>query len=108
MEAAVIRNADAITVINDPICNDLAAKYPNEAHKFITISHGFDPDDFYRIERIPSEKFTILYASSLYRRRSPEAFLKVLKEAVEENSDTRANIKIQFVGDVSGAQKMTE
>jgi hypothetical protein len=27
---------------------------------------------------------------------------------VEENSDTRANIKIQFVGDVSGAQKMTE
>ncbi len=108
MEAAVIRNADAITVINDPIRIDLEAKYPNELHKFVTISHGFDPDDFHRVKRTLSQKFTILYAGSLYGRRSPEVFLKVLKETVEENGELRANIRIHFVGDVRSAQKVTE
>lgn len=108
MEAAAMKNADAVTVINDPIRNDLARKYPDEAQKCMTISHGFDPEDFHLLERELSEKFTILYAGSLYGRRSPEVFMKALKEAVEENEDMRAHTRIQFVGDVSDAQKMTE
>ncbi|MBU7017898.1 MAG: glycosyltransferase family 4 protein [Theionarchaea archaeon] len=108
MEAAVMRNADAITVINDPIRIGLEAKYPNELHKFVTISHGFDPDDFHRTKRTLSQEFTILYAGSLYGRRSAEAFLKVLKKAVEENGELRGNVRIHFVGDVKSAQKVIE
>lgn len=106
MEKAVIENADAVTVINDFIRNDLAAKYPEQADKMMTVSHGFDSEDFASIVKKPSATFTIVYAGSLYGRRSPDVFLKAVKDLIERDRDLRDTMRIQFVGNVDVVRTM--
>ncbi len=109
MEASVIKNADKITVINDLIKNDLAVKYQDQPiKKFITISHGFDSEDFQNIKTMPSKKFTITYTGSLYGRRNPKIFLEAIKEIIEDNKDMKNKLKIQFIGNVHIAKKITD
>jgi len=109
MEAAVIRNADKITIINDPIRNDLITKYHDQTpEKFITIPHGFDPEDFQDVETLSSKKFTITYTGSLYGRRSPKNFLEALREIIEENKNMKNELRIQFIGNVHTAKEIAE
>lgn len=107
MEAAVMRNADAVTVINDPIREDFEKKYPEQAEKCVTVSHGFDPEDFQHRERSPSKRFTILYAGSLYGKRSSGVFFSVLKD-LAENEEVRDDLRVQFVGGVGEAQERVD
>jgi glycosyltransferase involved in cell wall biosynthesis len=108
MEKAVIENADAVTVINDFIRKGLAAKYPEQADKMITVSHGFDSEDFASIVKEPSATFTIVYAGSLYGRRSPDVFLKAVKDLTESDSNVRDTMRIQFVGNVDAVKPMVD
>ncbi|MEW6620713.1 MAG: glycosyltransferase, partial [bacterium] len=72
-----------------------------EKEKFITITNGFDPDDFKGItlERL-SEKFTMSYIGSFYRGRTPEYFLKALTELIEENQGIEKEISVIFLGEI--------
>lgn len=109
MESAVIRNAEKITAINDPIRNDLIGKYPDQTpEKFMTIPHGFDPEDFQDVEKLPSKKFTITYTGSLYGRRSPKTFLEAIKEIIEDDKNMKSELRIQFIGNVHIAKEIAE
>ncbi len=109
METSVIQNADKITIINENIQNDLIIKYPEQAHeKFYTISHGFDPEDFQNIKKEPSNGFIITYTGSFYGRRSSKIFLEVIKEIIDNDSNIRNDLRIQFVGNVSESKKIID
>jgi glycosyltransferase involved in cell wall biosynthesis len=109
MESAVIRNADKITAINDPIRNDLIVKYHDQTpEKFMTIPHGFDLEDFQDVEKSPSKKFTITYTGSLYGRRSPKTFLEAIKEIIEDDKNMKSELRIQFIGNVHIAKEIAE
>ena len=109
MEASVIKNAEKITAINDPIRNDLIGKYPDQTPgKFMTIPHGFDPEDFRDVEKLPSKKFTITYTGSLYGRRSAKTFLEAIKEIIGDDKNMKNELRIQFVGNVHTAKEITE
>ncbi len=108
LEAAVMKNTDAMTTINDSIRKSFAVKYPDYARKFSTITHGFDPEDFSTIQRKPHNTFTIVYAGSFYGRRSPEPFLTAVKGLIEEDKDLKDHMRIHFVGGVQHLQKMVD
>ncbi len=109
METSVIQNADKITIINENIQNDLIIKYPEQAHeKFYTISHGFDPEDFQNIKKESSNGFIITYTGSFYGRRSSKIFLEVIKEIIDNDSNIRNDLRIQFVGNVSESKKIID
>jgi len=110
MERAVITTADRITAINDSLKNDLRNKYSGEpAEKFVTITHGFDPQDFPATnskKESSSGKFIITYAGSLYGRRKVDIFIYAIKELLEENEDLSGKLNIKFVGGVLPAERL--
>ena len=80
---------------------DFTNTYPNEpADKFITITNGFDSDDFKGIStRRIDKKFTITYAGIIYEYLPMENFLRALKELVVENTEMAGNTRVIFVGE---------
>ena len=110
MEKAVITMADKITTINDSAENDLRNKYSSEpAEKFVTIAHGYDPQDFQTVDSKKSPtsgKFTITYTGSLYGRMKVDTFMYAVKELLKENEDLSGKLNIKFVGSVLPAERL--
>jgi glycosyltransferase involved in cell wall biosynthesis len=110
MEAAVMRAADRITTINDPIRQDIQRKYSKQpAEKFITIPHGFDPEDFVdsnSTKKASCNRFTLTYTGSLYGRRKIDTFAYAIKELIDEDSSINEKLNIRFVGNVLPARTL--
>lgn len=99
MEKAVIRNADKATTTNPLFAEGFMRKYSDEPkEKFVTIQHGFDPDDLQKLEKTVEPKFVMTYTGSLYGLRKPDAFLKAVSELSSEDRDLKGELKIRFVG----------
>ena len=81
LEKFVIKYADKVISTTELMTLDFANTYPNEpADKFVTITNGFDPDDFNGIfTKRTYKKFTITYAGTLYAgRQDPKDFFTAL------------------------------
>ena len=101
MEEAVIRNADKVTTTNPFFAKGFIRKYSEEPkEKFVTIQHGFDPDDLQKLETTVEPKFVMTYTGSLYGLRKPDAFLKAVSELLSEDRGLKDKLKIRFVGSV--------
>jgi glycosyltransferase involved in cell wall biosynthesis len=99
MEYKVLQRADKIISVSEPIKNNLMNKYPRiEKSKFITITNGFDPQDFRDFKRDKSSKFTITYGGSFYGKMTPIYFLAALRKIVDEDPGIEENIKCNLVG----------
>lgn len=110
MEAAVVSNAERITTINEPMTGEMRGKYPDQpSEKFVTVSHGFDPEDFRGAElyqKASPDKFTMTYTGSLYGKRNVDMFLYAIKELIDEKGIHSEKINIRFVGNVSSARSL--
>ena len=101
MEEAVIRNADKVTTTNPFFTKGFIMKYSDEPkEKFVTVTHGFDPDDFQKLETIVEHKFVVTYTGSFYGPRKPDVFLKAVNELLSEDPSLKDQLKIRFVGSV--------
>jgi len=99
MEKVVIRNADKVTTTNSFFKNGFIQKYLDEPKgKFVTITHGFDPDDFQKVETTGEHKFVVTYTGSLYGTRKPDVFLEAVNELLSEDPSLKDQLKIRFVG----------
>ena len=75
--------------------------YPQESpDKFLSISHGFDPDDFRHVRSNQNREFTILYTGSIYGRTDITPFLLGIKKALEDTEGFAADLKIKLYGGV--------
>lgn len=102
MEAFVIRNADTVVSVTRRIIENFRDRYSREKlDKFVCITNGYDPSDFVAINpQNKNRKFTVTYAGSLYRYRSPEYFLMAIKELFTDNPEFSKNVKLVFLGDI--------
>jgi len=99
MEQAVIRTADKITTTNPFFTEGFTRKYSNEPkEKFVTIIHGFDPDDFQKLETTVEHKFVMTYTGSFYGLRKPDTFLKAVSDLLSKHPDLKDQLRIRFVG----------
>jgi glycosyltransferase involved in cell wall biosynthesis len=99
MEEYVLTQADYITVATDLIKDDLIQRYPFVKPKIETLTNGFDPEDFEKLElQKQSSKFRIAYTGSIYGDLTARTFLGALKELIIENEELKKNIEIVFVG----------
>lgn len=106
MEQAVIRNADKVTTTNPFFTKGFITKYSNEPkEKFVTVTHGFDPNDFQKLETTVEHKFVMTYTGSFYGPRKPDVFLKAVNELLSEDSSLKDQLKIRFVGSVGRSIK---
>jgi glycosyltransferase involved in cell wall biosynthesis len=103
MERAVIRAADHVVLLTDHLRDSLRQRYPEEpAEKFVTITNGFDGQDFAALPPIaPEPVFTVVYAGTLYYRRSPQALIAALGALVASGRIPRADIQVVFAGEIA-------
>jgi glycosyltransferase involved in cell wall biosynthesis len=95
--------SDLVVSTTDGITEDFRTRYNKEnPNKFITLTNGYDPEDFDQLQREQDRKsgkgFCIVHTGVLRRERSPKFFLCALRQLIEENPEVENFIKVIFVG----------
>lgn len=103
LEKLVLRNADRVVCTSEDIVTDFRRKYPHmDAHKFVVITNGFDPDDFAVVARVgadsPEGKFTISHTGILTGKRNCFGFLEGLRLFLDKRPDARPRMRVLFIG----------
>ena len=99
-EAAVVRNASFVVSVNDRMTRRFADRYRRQRPgKFVTIPNGFDPFDFERLSADDDDSlFRIVYAGSLYGKRSPAKILEAFRRFLRETPGARDHAEFSFLG----------
>jgi glycosyltransferase involved in cell wall biosynthesis len=100
-EYRALKAANKVIVTNRRIKEKLINDY-----KFVTfdevyiIPHGFDPEDFTRVEHVdkPNDKMLITYAGLFYEFITPKYFIQAFKKILIEYPSIAENIRLSFVG----------
>jgi hypothetical protein len=100
MEERVVRTADRVVSVTEPITTDFLERYPDQPkEKFLTIPNGFDPGDFDFGAPAPDTKhFTITYAGTMYGSTSPRVFFRSVRRLLKESPEWRRVLRLRFVG----------
>jgi glycosyltransferase involved in cell wall biosynthesis len=100
MERKVVENADAITLTTDRMADKFRRTYADvDPTKFVTISNGYDAEDFSSIRPAANpKKFTLTYIGSFYHERTPEPLLRAVSELVAGGKIPADALEIQLIG----------
>ena len=102
LEHEVLKNADAVVVVNRRIKERLIARYQFLTHDTVHIlPTGYDPHDFQVARRFPvarSSRMRITYCGSLDTRHTPKHFFSALARIFAKHPETRDHIEVSFVG----------
>lgn len=114
LETAVIKNANRVIDVSEPITQMHKERFPQYlANKAITITNGYDPDDFSDViqtEYQNDSKIRMIYFGKLFKNRSPINFLKALAMLRDEYPHIEQQLEVLFVGqfDQSGSKEHQE
>lgn len=100
-EYNALKAADRIIVTNRKIKEKLLNTYPFLTFEdVVIISHGYDKDDFDKIEAQPKplNKMVLMYSGIFMVYNTPAYFLKAFKQLTIERPDIASNIELHFVG----------
>jgi glycosyltransferase involved in cell wall biosynthesis len=105
LESKVIKRADRVvlTTVSLTQCFKRILREVRE-DKFLTITNGFDEDDFLGMRNrfsINEHKIIISHAGTLYLNRDPEPFFKVLSNLIKEGEIGKQDIEVHLIGDYS-------
>ncbi len=102
LEHLIIRHASKVICVLAPMYKDYKAHYPEYYRKFITITNGFDVDDFKGVVPIKRDgRFNIVYTGRLPARCSLSSFFNAVKLLEKTQPELVSNIHITFVGELS-------
>jgi glycosyltransferase involved in cell wall biosynthesis len=99
-ERKVITKADVI-IANAPLaCETLAAAFPAQSGKMVSITNGYDPEDFADITppRPVNGSLSILHAGELYLGRDPRPFLDALQALRRSGHLANTSLHLRFLG----------
>ena len=68
------------------------------ARRVVTITNGFDPDDFADVSVTPSESFVISHVGTLALDRDPTILWKALSECCKEDASFARDLRVELVG----------
>lgn len=105
LEYRVLKNCDTCITTTNKVAKTFKEKHPQFKEKIITITNGFDPDDFIELKAQKFDKFTLLYSGTFYGDYNPLDFLKALKQLYEENAEVKKNIQFIFIGTMDNDAK---
>lgn len=100
IEKKIVTHADKVISVAGRMSQAFVECYPElEKSKFVTISNGFDPDDFSGLSKPKnSYKFRITYTGTFYLGRTPSLFLRAVRELFCEKKIPREEVEIVFIG----------
>ena len=97
LENSVFKNADCILTVS----NSLKKEFDQKATRVEVITNGFDDEVVTNTLITLDEKFSISYIGLLPKQSNPKFLFKVLSTLCAEDTDFKANLKLNFIGDIS-------
>jgi len=102
IEEKIVRNADKVITMA-PIFGEMLSKHSKQLNKFVTITAGWDPDDFTFVDtnvdsKTTTQKFVVAFTGMFYRTFVPDSFLLSIHELIEDGLVSPEKIEILFVG----------
>jgi len=96
-EPIVLRNASKVICASDTILKKYQIVYNNQKEKFLTITNGYDPEDFNNIKPKKYKEFTIVYTGKF---RCNEALLdpSFIFKSLKILYDKGINIRFVHIG----------
>lgn len=100
LEKKVLNKANLIVFTTEPMQNEYSGKYSSHKDKMVTITNGFDSEDYKNIviENKKSDKLHFVYSGTISNKQVPTPFLLGLLRAIEIQSEIINHIKISFIG----------
>ncbi|HRI63231.1 MAG TPA: glycosyltransferase [Polyangium sp.] len=107
LEPALLRRAAMIVTATDEFRTNLLERIPSlDPERIVTITNGYDPDDFPELAQdpllhsLPERKLVMTYAGTTFRHTSPRGFLAALRLLEERNPSILSRLHVRFVGRV--------
>jgi len=104
IENFVISTSDKAITVTQLFTEIMRDRYPGEdRNKFVTITNGFDADDFKDVKGIytRSNKFTISYVGSAMGIQTLRYFIDAIEELISEKDDLAQHLHLSFVGRIN-------
>lgn len=101
LEGYAVRHCTRITAANASYINSLTDEYPEvDQHKCVVITNGYDTDDFVDIEEDLeiNDRVTIVYAGTVWKGNSLEAFCSALKLLLDKIPDLARMLRVKIFG----------
>jgi glycosyltransferase involved in cell wall biosynthesis len=100
LERRVISTSSCVVSATRQITDDFLARHLDQpVEKFVTITNGFDEEDFQLDGAKPDRAhFTITYAGTMYGSTSPRWFLEAVAQVLAERPEWRNVLRLRFVG----------
>jgi len=116
-EPIVIRYAARVVCATRILQKEYQVAYTKQSAKFITITNGYDPDDFAAVAPVRFMTFTIVYTGKFRVAeafRDPTAFFLALKRLLERGFEVRfvhvgrKEKEVMDLAEQAGVQKLVE
>ena len=104
LEQEILETADAVVGVTKRQTEVLAGHVPETPDKFVTITNGFDPDDFGRVGTVFRDLgfFVLGHVGRFDRWRSSEAWFAGLRGFVQQLGGDAGRFRLHVVGHCSG------
>ncbi len=99
LESACVRRADRVVCVTPVMTEEMRCRYADQpGSKFVTITNGFDADDFNSNLAPDPRYFSIRHLGSLYGSRSAGPFLQGLVLALQREPKLKDCLQVEFIG----------
>lgn len=98
LERKVVQNADYLINVTPSLTEMYRKRYPKQAKKMITITNGFDLDDFIGIEPVMQKRFTLIHTGIIAEAYDIETFVEGIDRFLKKQPEARANFQALFIG----------
>lgn len=104
LEHEILEAADVIIGVSPRQTEILASHVPGQGDKFVTITNGFDPDDFSHIsprEKKCGEPFVLGYVGRFDLSQTPQSWFTALATFIEQIGPDRERFVLRIAGHVN-------
>ncbi|HQE92293.1 MAG TPA: glycosyltransferase [Anaerolineae bacterium] len=103
VEQRILEACDRAVMVTDLLTQQTQQIFgPQVAPKCLTITNGFDPEDFIGPSPVvTSNKFVITYAGTILGPQVNNAFPEGLRLALEQSADFRNAVSVRFIGQLA-------
>ncbi len=98
LEGRVLASASAVTPVTEGVARRLEAAHPHLDVKPVVVTNGYDERDFSGRAGRLADRFTLLYAGTMYSETTPEASLQALALLLARRPAWRPRLRYRILG----------
>jgi len=96
LEKWVAKRCDFLLSVSDPITNHFKNLDLPRKDKIVTLTNGYDEDDFQGLTPKKPEKFRIVYTGTIFGKRSALSFFRAILKVVQKHPEWKDDMEALF------------